>query len=967
MDFIINRSIVNQGALFLQEKEAFTGVHKIAAKVIRDLELVFGVKPAETAALDRLSSCAVIYGTIGRSPALDSLSERGLIDLEEIRGKNEVFVFQTIDAPWSGVDQALVIAGSDKRGTIYGLFHLSELLGVSPYVDWNHVLPQPKETFALESGYKHVSKEPSVRYRGFFINDEWPAFGTWCNHHFGGFNAEAYDHVFELLLRLKGNYLWPAMWSARFYDDGPGLANAELADEYGVVIGASHHEPCLRQGEEYKYLRGEDSVYGDAWNFRTNEEGITRFWADGLKRSGRFENVITVGMRGEADTSIMGYDSTLKDNIDLLRDVLRTQNRLMKEHVNPDLEQVPRMLALYKEVEPFFYGDEDTPGLIGSEELENVILMLCDDNFGNLRTLPTEEMRSHKGGYGMYYHFDYHGGPISYEWINSSYLPKIWEQMSMAYDFGVRDLWVVNVGDIGTQEFPLAYFLDLAYDFEQWGTNAINKTQEYTESWVRKQFGDVCEESDLASIHRILDGYTKIAHNRKPEAMNAEVYHPVHYQETDRLLAEIEQLMNEANALYQKMDDKAMPGFFSLVYYPAMGNLNLQKMQLLAGKNHYAAKLNLMEANKLTEQIRACMQRDQELVDEYHTMCNGKWYGMGLSEHIGFTEWNENYCKYPILMQVMPTRKARLLVSVDGSEPYSEGSAWHLNKLELRDFRQPNRTEASFTIYSLSDIEASYEITCEAAWLSCSSEKGTLDGIKKAAEKIVVRIDRSQMNGEAEAAIAVKLPGGVVSILVDAKQPELSGLPERTFVETNGFISIEAEHFYSKHDVGQEGQPEAAAGFQVIEGYGRTLSAVKVFPTTRYFTAGVDAPYLEYQFVAQEAGDYEVQLYMQPSNPVTKDNTLFYGIQANDGPIDVINTIPRGHKPGDSSAEWAAGVLDNIRIHSSVVNGKAGLNQLKIFAVSPGFVLEKLVIYPAGRKPAASYLGPTETYYVGKK
>ncbi|CAM3906081.1 glycosyl hydrolase 115 family protein [Cohnella lubricantis] len=963
MGFVINPTILNEGALMLEEKSGYSGVRKIAEKVMRDIEFVFGVRPTSTEEIDQLSSCAVIYGTIGHSPVLDGLSALGLIDLAEIRGKNEVYLFQIIDAPWDGVDKALVIAGSDKRGTIYGLFHLSETLGVSPFVDWNDVLPRRRDEFALEDEHKYVSKEPSVRYRGFFINDEWPAFGAWCHHRFGGFNAEAYEHVFELLLRLKGNYLWPAMWSARFYDDGPGLANAKLADEYGVIMGASHHEPCLRQGEEYKYLRGRDSVYGDAWNFRTNEEGITRFWADGLKRSGRFENVITVGMRGEADTAIMGEKATLADNISLLRDVLRAQSRLIQEHVDPERKEVPRMLALYKEVEPFYYGDEKTPGLIGSEELENVILMLCDDNHGNLRTLPTEEMRAHKGGYGMYYHFDYHGGPISYEWVNSSYLPKIWEQMSMAYDFGVRELWMVNVGDICTQEFPLAYFLDLAYDFEQWGTSAINRTQEYTHQWVERQFKGVCEEADLSKIHRILDGYTKIAHNRRPEAMNADVYHPVHYGESDRLLAEIETLMADADELYGKIDEAAMPGFFSLVYYPAMANLNLQKMQLLAGKNQVAARLNLMEANRLSEQIRACLERDRELVDEYHTLGGGKWYGMGLSEHIGFTNWNEDECRNPILMQVMPARKPRLMVSVDGTDQRSEGSRWHVHRLQMRDFRRPDVTEASFTIWSISDLEAPYEINCEAPWLSCSSYKGVLDGVSQAAEKIRVRIDRSQMGEETEATITVKVPGGVVTIAVDAELPDLSGLPERTFVDVDGYVAIEAEHFCAKYDVER---PDAAAGFQVIDGYGKTLSAVKVFPTTRYFTAGEDAPYLEYQFVVPKAGAYEVELYMQPSNPVTTDNTIYYGLQANDRPIEVRNAVPMGQSVGDSNLAWAAGVLNNVRRQSSEIVCHVGLNKVRVYAVSPGFVLEKLVIYPAGKKPPESYLGPAESYYVGK-
>ncbi|QAY66984.1 glycosyl hydrolase 115 family protein [Paenibacillus protaetiae] len=967
MNFIINPKTLKEGAFFYREKEAYSGVHKIADKVLKDIESVFGVRPGSAEDYAELASSAVIYGTIGRSPVLERLSEQGLVDLNEIRGKNEVYAFQVIDAAGEQTGKRLVIAGSDKRGTIYGLFHLSELLGVSPYVDWNGIKPRKQEEFRLDADYKHVSKEPSVRYRGFFINDEWPAFGTWCHQRFGGFNAQAYDHVFELLLRLKGNYLWPAMWSARFHDDGPGLANSELADEYGVVMGASHHEPCLRQGEEYKYLRGKDSIYGDAWNFRTNEEGITRFWADGLKRSGKFENVITVGMRGEADTAIMGKEATFADNINLLRDVLRTQNRLIREHVSPDLEQVPRMLALYKEVEPFFYGDEQTPGLIGSEDLENVILMLCDDNFGNLRTLPTEEMRSHKGGYGMYYHFDYHGGPISYEWVNSTYLPKVWEQMSMAYDFGVRDLWIVNVGDIGTQEFPLAYFLDLAYDFDRWGTGAINQTDEYTRLWVERQFGAACEAQDVANIHRLINGYTKIAHNRKPEAMNADVYHPVHYREADRLLAEIGQLMDLANELYARFDEETLPGFFSLVYYPAMGNLNVHRMQLLTGKNHYAARLNRMEANWLAEQIQACMKRDRELVEEYHAIDNGRWYGMGLSEHIGFTRWNEDECKYPVLMHAMPAGKPRLSVSIDGTGQHSEGSGWHVNQLRM-NFRQPDVTAASFTIYSISDLEAPYEIICETPWLTCSAYQGVLNGTSKAADTITVRIDRSLMGQETEAGIAVKLPSGVCTIIVDAKLPELHGWPANTYVDVDGYIAIEAEHYFAKQDAmhTEAGAAQPSAGFQAIQGYGRTLSAMKVFPTNRYFTAGEDAPYLEYRFVVHEAGGYEVELYMQPSNPVTADNTLYYGIQANDGQLQIWNTVSRGKKITDSNAEWAAGVLDNIRRHSSIVDCRSGLNTLKIFAVSPGFVLEKLIISPAGKKPPVSYLGPPETYYIGE-
>jgi len=963
MKFVISQEMLkSQSSLFYEENEAYSGVNKIATKVMHDVELVFGIAPKSTTEKKMLGKTAVLYGTVNHSTMLQELEEKKLIDFSEITGKREVFLFQVVPHPFEGVEQALVIAGSDKRGTIYGLFHLSELLGVSPLVDWNDVRPQQKDSVSFSGDLKYISKEPSVRYRGFFINDEWPAFGNWTNKNFGGFNAEMYDHVFELLLRLKGNYLWPAMWSARFSDDGPGLANAELADEYGVVMGASHHEPCLRYGEEYKYLRGENSIYGDAWNFISNREGITKFWEDGLKRSGQFENVITVGMRGEADTSIMGKGATLADNIQLLREVLQTQNQLIRDHVNPDLSEVPRMLALYKEVEPFFYGDENTPGLINSEELEDVILMLCDDNHGNLRTLPTEEMRNHKGGYGMYYHFDYHGGPISYEWINSSYLPKVWEQMTMAYDFGVRDLWIVNVGDVATQEFPLSYFMDLAYDFEKWGTTAINKTDLYTKQWIQRQFEGVFSEEDLKKIFELLVGYTKIAHNRRPEMMNASVYHPVNYKETDLTLQQIDDLLKTADELYKQVDPENLLVYFSLVYYPTVGNLNLQKMWLLTGKNNYFAKLGKMEANNLATEIRACLQRDRDLVEQYHTIDDGKWYGMGLSEHIGFINWNEEEAKYPVLMSPLPANKPRLVVTIDGTDQHNEGSAWHQNTVYLNDFLQPNIDEASFTISSISEMDAEFKITCDNPWLTLSKTDGSLDGKEKTTDVIMVKIDRNLMNEENVGKIVVEMPNGTCTIIVNASNSDYSEYPEMTFVETNGYISIEAEHYsINKEATNEQGNVNA---FQTLEGYGKTLSAMKAFPTTEYFTPGKDAPYLEYQFAVQEAGEYEVELFMQPSNPVRTDYTLFCGIQANEDDIATVNVLPEGYRVDDEN--WAVGVLNNIHKHTSTLTCKCGLNTLRIYAMSPGFVLEKLVIYPVGKKPANSYLGPTETYYVAK-
>lgn len=839
------------------------------------------------------------------------------------------------------------------------------MLGVSPFVDWCGLMPPKQEKIELREDMACISKEPSVRYRGFFINDEWPAFGNWCNHNFGGFNAKAYDHVFELLLRLKGNYLWPAMWSARFADDGPDLLNAELADEYGIIMGMSHHEPCLRQGEEYKYLRGKNSVYGDAWNFRTNREGITKFWEDGLKRSGKFENVITVGMRGEADTAIMGKNATLEDNIQLLRDVLKTQKKLIQERVNPDLTKVPRMIALYKEVEEFFYGNEKTKGLMGAEELEDVILMLCDDNYGNLRTLPTEEMRKHAGGYGMYYHLDYHGWPVSYEWINSSYLPKIWEQMSMAYDFGVRELWMVNVGDIATQEFPLSFFLDMAYDFDRWGSRALNCTQEYTRKWVRQQFGSV-EEETQDTIADILEQYTKIIHRRRPEALNPETYHPVQEKESSRIFEEEEQLLKKLQDVYEtieKTNPQNLSAFIALVYYPAFGTMNLVKMQILAGWNHYYANLGAVCANDYGDEVERCMEQDRKAVEMYHQMDQGRWYGMGMSQHIGFTHWNEDECRNPVVMRVIPLKKRSILVAADGTAQHAEGSPWLDNTMKLKDFLNPDCTRASVTLYSRSDLKAEYKVLKKPGWLSVEPMEGWLDGVSQKKVRLNLTLIKQRLpetnQDTIQDSLEIATPEGKCEITVPVYTGNLQD-KKNVFVDTMGYLSIEAAHYVNSVPGNYK---DRQVKFENLQGYGKTNSAMKAFPSDACTVPGQDAPYLEYQFVLEESGTYEAEFYMQPSNPVTRENQLLYAVRINEEMTETVNAVEKDYQVGDQAEKWAEGVLSQIRRQTVSIKCRAGFNTLRVYHVTPGFVLEKIVIYPMGEKPEESYLGPAETYH----
>ena len=954
------------------EQSAFPGVIRVTEKVAHDVELVSGKKPqilVEKEIPETLESSGedwtIIAATKGKSSFLKKLEEAGSAELKELEQKRECYAWIFPEIKNRTKSNLLVIAGSDKRGTIYGLFHLSEMLGVSPFVDWCGLMPPKQEKIELREDMACISKEPSVRYRGFFINDEWPAFGNWCNHNFGGFNAKAYDHVFELLLRLKGNYLWPAMWSARFADDGPGLLNAELADEYGIIMGMSHHEPCLRQGEEYKYLRGKNSVYGDAWNFRTNREGITKFWEDGLKRSGKFENVITVGMRGEADTAIMGKNATLEDNIQLLRDVLKTQKKLIQEHVNPDLTKVPRMIALYKEVEEFFYGNEKTKGLMGAEELEDVILMLCDDNYGNLRTLPTEEMRKHAGGYGMYYHLDYHGWPVSYEWINSSYLPKIWEQMSMAYDFGVRELWMVNVGDIATQEFPLSFFLDMAYDFDRWGSRALNCTQEYTRKWVRQQFGSV-EEETQDTIADILEQYTKIIHRRRPEALNPETYHPVQEKESSRIFEEEEQLLKKLQDVYEtieKTNPQNLSAFIALVYYPAFGTMNLVKMQILAGWNHYYANLGAVCANDYGDEVERCMEQDRKAVEMYHQMDQGRWYGMGMSQHIGFTHWNEDECRNPVVMRVIPLKKRSILVAADGTAQHAEGSPWLDNTMKLKDFLNPDCTRASVTLYSRSDLKAEYKVLKKPGWLSVEPMEGWLDGVSQKKVRLNLTLIKQRLpetnQDTIQDSLEIATPEGKCEITVPVYTGNLQD-KKNVFVDTMGYLSIEAAHYVNSVPGNYK---DRQVKFENLQGYGKTNSAMKAFPSDACTVPGQDAPYLEYQFVLEESGTYEAEFYMQPSNPVTRENQLLYAVRINEEMTETVNAVEKDYQVGDQAEKWAEGVLSQIRRQTVSIKCRAGFNTLRVYHVTPGFVLEKIVIYPMGEKPEESYLGPAETYH----
>ncbi len=930
------------------------GTIRAAASAAEDLRAVFGGTGGvcNVNSMDGYQAEAVLFGTAQTGGILEVLEKNGILSLDDVRGKREVYKTCVVSSPLENVGKALVIAGSDKRGTIYGLYRFSEMCGVSPLRKWSGCKPKKRNDLTLDLPAESLSREPSVKYRGIFINDEWPAFGSWANLHFGGINAKCYEEVFELILRLKGNYFWPAMWASCFSLDGPGLASAELADEMGIVMSTSHHEPCMRAGAEYGKMRGKASPYGDAWDFLSNREGITRFWEDGLKRNARFENVITLGMRGENDTAIM-QDAALEDNVALLRDVLHTQNELIRRTVNPDLSAVPRQIVLHNEVEKFYYGDDEHEGFYSDPELDGVCVVLGDANCGYTRTLPTKKMLEHNGGYGMYYHIDMHGGPYAYEWVGNSLLSRMWEQMSMAHDYGVRETWVVNVGDVATQELAISYFLDLAYDFDRYGTSNPNNTDAYVDTWMHAQFGGVMEEDDIADIVEVMGIHSRMCERRKQEVMNDRVYHPVHFGETDALIADCNAIMDTCDRIREKYAEDQLTGFWELIYYPCVGTANLMKTWCLAAKNRLYAEQNRNEANLLADKVKDGIAFDRALTAKFHAVADGKFDGFGLSEHFGFHHWNEEDCKYPLRIYTEPANKPRLIVCKSDETKYSIGREWTENRLTFDDFLRPDVDTIVIDIACGSREEIEYCIHCDKPWLSFSRTEGKT----ALTDRIAVHIDRSLLGEKDSACVTVSGSGSQTVITVNAENRSLDGYENMTFVEYDGYIAMEAEHFHAKHDAGH-------AGFRLLKPYGRSGSAMKVYPSTADFRGKADKPYLEYLFVVNGDGVYELELSFAPSTPTTAKPTMLAAISLNGGEEFLFETVREPAAFYPTCRQWSEEALDNVKQFRCAVTCKQGVNTLRYHHISPNLTLERIVLHRQGTAVLESYLGPKESFYV---
>lgn len=593
------------------------GILRAAQSLQSDFQKVNGDIPDIINQVSTPRSPLIIIGTIGDNAMIDALIKSKKIDGNNLKGKNEKFIIQNVSNPFSGVSEAIVIAGSNKRGTIYGIYEMSKQIGVSPWSYWADVPVVKNENLYFKKGI-YTDGEPAVEYRGIFLNDEEPALGGWARATFGGFNSKFYEKIFELILRLKGNYLWPAMWGSAFYDDDP--QNGVLANEMGIVMGTSHHEPmALAQQDWRRYIKKNNLP--NVWDYSKNKKVLDQFWKSGIERSKNWEKIVTVGMRGDGDEAM--EEGT---NISLLEGVVREQRKMIGNVTGQKVDKTPQVWALYKEVQDYYDRGMRVP--------DDVTLLFCDDNWGNVRKLPDLTKPLHKGGYGMYYHFDYVGGPRNSKWINISPIQRIWEQMNLTYEHKVDKIWIVNVGDLKPMEFPISFFLDMAWNPKQFNANNL---LEYTEKWATQQFGATYSKD----IARMINLYTKYNRRVTAEMLTSKTY-SFNYNEFETVLNDYRTLNLDAQRLYQQIPAEYKDAYFQLVLYPIDAMSNLYDMYYAQAKNIQLAEEKNPEANIFADRVKKNFEYDAYLSDFYNNkMSGGKWKHMMDQTHIGYTYWQQ--------------------------------------------------------------------------------------------------------------------------------------------------------------------------------------------------------------------------------------------------------------------------------------------------------------------------------------
>ena len=912
------------------------GVARAASDLRSDVSKVTGQEPAWIHDAGALGPRAIIVGTIGRSPLLDRLIREGKVDTSGVVGKWESFVIQVVPHPLPRVQSALVIAGSDKRGAIYGIYDLSEQIGVSPWYYWADVPTVHRDALYVKPG-RYTEGPPAVRYRGIFLNDESPALSGWVREKFGmapvtnhpgqpgdvvNMGHEFYARVFELILRLKGNYLWPAMWNNAFNEDDP--LNARLADEYGIVMGNSHHEPMLRAQKEW-------TRHGQGpWDYSRNADVLRAFWTEGIRRNKDYESIVTIGMRGDGDMPMAG--PSVEANVKLMEQIVADQRRIIGDEMHRDPSTVPQLWALYKEVQEYYEKGMRVP--------DDVTLLWCDDNWGNIRRLPTPEERGRSGGAGVYYHFDYVGGPRNYKWIDTNPIPKIWEQMNLALHYGADRIWIVNVGDLKPMELPIDFFLNFARDPQRWPKE---NTGEFTRLWAEREFGG----EHGAEIAEIVSTYLKYAGRRKPELLDPETFSLVNYQEAERVEADFEALTGRAEQLRKQIPRAAQDAYFELVLHPAKAYAQVLELYIAAGRNRLYAAQGRASTNREAERVKQLFQADADLTNYYnHTLANGKWGHMMDQTHIGYTYWQEPPRNVmPAVQEIAVPEAAGLGVAVEGSTAAWPGSVQPALLPELDPFQPQGHY---LEVFNRGKKPFQFTAAASAPWIVLSATSGTVTGDRR----IWVSADWNKTPyGAHEGSIRISGAGAQAEVKLTAFRPaEITPETLHGFAESGGYVTVEAAHFTSA-------AATSTARWEVIPDLGRTLSGVSVFPVNALSVEpGPASPHLKYRMYLFHGGTADVNAIISPTLGFVPGRGLRFAMSFDDQRPVVVDALEH-----NTIGDWEEAVKDSVRtVHCALPVAGSGYHTLKIWMVDPGVVLQKLIVDMGGLR--SSYLGPPESF-----
>ena len=924
-------------------------VRKAAELFAEDLRAVTGREARVTESSEGLRRC-VMVGTLDGCEWIRELVAAGRIDPSPIRGGWERYLIQTVRRPRPGMTEALVIVGSDRRGAAYGLMSLSEMIGVSPWSWWADVPVRHHDRLYVEAdGY--CSKEPSVRYRGIFLNDEDWGLTPWASKTFekerGNIGPRTYAKICELLLRLKANLLAPAMHpvSTPFHSIAE---NRMVADSFAIVMTSTHCEPLL-----FNTAREWDRGTMGEWNYDTNRERMNRVLAQRVREAAPYENAYPLALRGLHD-AVMANGIPMREKVRMLSEALTDQRDMLAREVGGDVDRIPQVFTPYKEVLEIYSNGLELP--------DDVTIVWPDDNYGYLKRLSDTRERKRPGRSGVYYHVSYLGVPHSYLWFSTTHPALMYEELRKAYDTTADRYWLLNCGDLKGCEMQVALFLAMAYDLDAFTADNV---VEFPARWLSGFFGE--ELYDGLRSH--YDTMLELAFQRKPEYMGWGFhwnhygsgceqltdtgFSLVNYGEARRRVEACRELGRYARHVYDSLPEAARPAFCQLVWYPFLGTDLMNRMTIGGQLNRLYARQHRSSTNRVAQQVRACHDSLERITREYNSLLGGKWrHMMSLRQNYDNTS---AYFRLPDLQQYNPAGPAAARVAVEG-EGVSGMRSYHALPVIDRYLRQSR----SFEIYNTGNGVIDWQAEASEPWIELSQSKGSTAD----AARIEVRIDWSRLpdteNPSGE--IRVRANGCRERILVSVFNPatptrrELEGI----YVQSDGCVSIPAAEY---HRITGNGALE----IRRVAGLAPEGDALQLGDPTAPLQNYRDekTPTAEYDFYCFDAGLVDVYTCVLPLFPLSTDRDFRlpentnsdtkYSVQIDNG---AIATPSSSHE--EYSQLWYESVLRNSVVNRSTLYvDKPGRHTLRIRTGDPGMVIQKIVIDFGGLR--RSYLGPAST------